>query len=498
MLSFVFLAFLWHGTVSNPLTHAGIAGVLVSNGSAMVLTDARGRYELPAAGDFVFLIQPGGWQVRASADHVPQFYRRAGDEVERVTLNTLSRSAGTADFELTPVPDPENFSALVFTDPQPASPREVSYLDRGLARPLAAAHASDQYLFGITLGDVTYDRPDLYPAITAALGQIGIPWFSVNGNHDLNLGSAGEGAVAPYEAAFGPSTYAFYRGHALFIAINDVRHQAGPRYLGGLRPDQWDFLTALLNHTPKDTLVVPFFHIPLFSPDPSNAETFRWTDRARLFALLRDRPHVLLLSGHTHYVRHVFYGAAEGWNGSAPLHEANVAAACGGFWGGPLDAEGLPIATMSDGTPPGYAVLTVHGTTAQIAYRPGRPQPGGRDQLALHVPDVIAPKQGYVSFYANVYDGHDGWTVEARVDQRGWLPLKRVLGWDPTYAAAYLAQDRATAPPSTPRLPDPTICYHLWRAFLPGDLAIGKHLLTVRASSPDGPTFSASQSFELK
>jgi len=189
----------------------------------------------------------------------------------------------------------------------------------------------------------------------------------------------------------------------------------------------------------------------------------------------------------------VFYTKAEGWNGATPLHEANLAAACGGFWGGAPDDQGIPVATMSDGTPPGYSELTVDGTKAVIAYRPGRHAP--TDQLTVHAPQVVAPKQGYISYYANVFDGHDGWTIEGRVDDRGWLPMRRVLAWDPTYASAYLAQDAADHPPSTPRLPDPSISYHLWRAYLPGDLPEGPHTLTVRATSPDGPAYTQSHPF---
>jgi hypothetical protein len=474
---------IWHGTVSDRATHAGISGALVSNGTLVISTDPAGHYTLPTAGPFIFLVQPAGYRVAGDANHVPQFYRRVTD------------APGVADFELTKVPQPDRYTALVFTDPQPANDREVGYLDRTLSQPLAAG-AAQRYQFGITLGDVTYDRPDLYPAINASLGRLGIPWFSVNGNHDLELGQAGEAAVQSYETTFGPSTYAFYWGKALFIALNDVRHLGGPRYLGGLRADQWAFLESMLRHTSRDVLVVPFFHIPLFSPDPTNAETFRLADRVRLFALLRDRPNVLLLSGHTHYTRHVFYTNAEGWYGAAPLHEANLAAACGGFWGGAPDENGIPIATMSDGTPPGYTELMIDGTKAQVAYRPAR-HPAD-DQLAVHAPKAIAPQQGYISYYANVYDGHDGWTIEGRVDDRGWLPLRRVLGWDPTYTAAYLAQDSADHPPTAPRLPDPAICYHLWRAYLPGDLALGQHTLTVRATSPDGPVYQQSQTVTVE
>ncbi len=36
------------------------------------------------------------------------------------------------------------------------------------------------------------------------------------------------------------------------------------------------------------------------------------------------------------------HGPEDGWMGREPLHEYNVAAACGGFWGGPRDADGIP------------------------------------------------------------------------------------------------------------------------------------------------------------
>ena len=74
-----------------------------------------------------------------------------------------------------------------------------------------------------------------------------------------------------------------------------------------------------------------------------------------LFAMLRDFPHVLVLSAHSHAQRHVFHDASSGWQGAAPLHEYNVGAACGGYWSGVKDADGIPDSRMSDGTPNGYA-----------------------------------------------------------------------------------------------------------------------------------------------
>ena len=81
---------------------------------------------------------------------------------------------------------------------------------------------------------MVYDRPDLFGPVTAALARLGLPWYTVPGNHDLVLGTPDEGAaIAPFEAAFGPSTFAFHAGPALFVGLDDVRPLGGPRYVGG-------------------------------------------------------------------------------------------------------------------------------------------------------------------------------------------------------------------------------------------------------------------------
>jgi len=458
----------------------GLAQVAVSNGTDVVLTDADGRYELPAEGDAtLFVIKPRGWRPPVDAQNLPQFYRR---------LTPGAPPPASVDFPLLRSDEADTFRALVFTDPQPYSPQDVDYLGRTIVAGLAG---SREAAFGVTLGDVVNDRFDLFSPVNAAVARIGIPWYNLNGNHDLNLDTPDDRhATASFEAVYGPSTYAFQHGPVLFVALNDVRFLGGPRYIGGLRADQFTFLENLLRVTPRDELVVLMMHIPWFYPNPSNAETFRVADRARLFSLLKDRPNNLWLSGHTHYQRHVFYGPADGWQGAQPLHEYNVAAAGGSFWGGPPDASGIPIATMWDGTPPGYAVLTFNGVAAPVIdYRPAR-EPAGH-QIGLYAPEVVAPRLGYVSFFANVFNGHDGWKIEARVDEREWNEMRRVIEWDPAYAKLYLAQDTLAVPLPGRRLPDPTVCYHLWRSYLPADLAAGAHTLQVRATDPAGKVFTA-------
>jgi 3',5'-cyclic AMP phosphodiesterase CpdA len=348
----------------------------------------------------------------------------------------------------------------------------------------------------VTLGDIAYDRPDLFGAVNAAVAKIGLPWYNLPGNHDVSLATPDEhGAVAPFEAVYGPSTFAFHAGPALFVALDDVRPLGGPRFTGGLTRDQFTFLANLLRRSPASEWVVLMMHIPTFAPDPSGTEGFRAADRLRLFGLLEGRPRVLILSGHTHYQRHVLHGPVDGWMGQRPLHEYNVAAACGGFWGGPPDRDGIPVSTMWDGTPPGYALVGISGDSASLDYYPAR-EPADH-QIALHVPRVVAPAQGFVSFYANIFNGYDGWDVRFRVDDGAWNSVRRVLGWDPTYAEAFLAQDTAATPLAGPRLPDPVVCYHLWRGPLPAGLSLGAHRLEVMATDPMGKSFRASQMFEV-
>jgi hypothetical protein len=460
----------------------GIASVAVSDGVAVAVTDASGFYRLPdRAGARVFVIKPRGWVPPLGGDNLPHFYARAGDGPQ------------SCDFPLRRRAEPDDLRALVLTDPQPASDAEAGYLARGL---VARLGRPSDIAFGVTLGDIVYDRPDLFGRVNAVLARVGVPWYSVPGNHDIALGTPDEGAaIAPFESVYGPSTYAFHAGPALFVALDDVRPQGGPRYVGGLRPDQLEFLSNVLRTAPADEWVVLMMHIPLFLPAPDSPETFRSPDRLRLFAILADRRHVLILSGHTHYQRHVMHGPADGWTGRDPLHEYNVAAACGGFWGGSPGPDGVPISTMADGTPPGYAVLGFKGGAASLDYFPSL-LPASR-QMEVHAPVAVAPHQGYVQFYANVFNGHDGWAVEARVDDRAWGPMVRTLGWDPAYADAYLAQDREARPPSHPRLPAPVVCYHLWRGVLPADLAVGRHTLQVRARGPGGEAFASERTVDV-
>ncbi|HKB92427.1 MAG TPA: hypothetical protein VKC60_18065, partial [Opitutaceae bacterium] len=78
-----------------------------------------------------------------------------------------------------------------------------------------------------------------------------------------------------------------------------------------------------------------------------------------------------------------------------------------------------------------------------------------------------------------------------------WASMRRTLQWDPEYAKAYLAQDDLTTPLPGLRLPDPVPCPHLWKSYLPSDLAVGLHTIEVRATDPYERAFTEKRALNV-
>jgi hypothetical protein len=382
-----------------------------------------------------------------------------------------------------PQPDaPDSFQALVMADSQTGSALDVGYFERDIIEPLRGKH---QARLGMTLGDVTNDDPSLYPALTRAVTSLGVPWLHVPGNHDMDIGASSDAtSLASYHRYLGPDTYAWEEASMVFIGLDDILAQPGqkPAYIGGLREDQFAFLEGYLPTVGRDKLVVLGLHIPLFD------HVFREQDRARLFALL---------SGHTHNQSQVFWSAAQGWKGARPLHEYNVGAACGAFWSGVKDAQGIPDTTMADGTPNGYGLLNVqpHGQYS-VEYRVARAP--ADHQIALHAPKVL--RQGAYpawAVYANVFMGHDGLPVEFRVDGGQWQAMKQVRQPDPRLLVENIADDLAETLRGYDRSPEAVPSTHLWRAALPTGLAEGEHTVEVRTTL-NGKSYTATTGYRLQ
>jgi 3',5'-cyclic AMP phosphodiesterase CpdA len=451
---------------------AGIANVLVSDGIAVVRTDSEGRYRLPAAGRTIFIVKPAQYDAPNRGANLPDVWKAETESECDFSLRRRTTSA---------LP----LQVLVFTDPQPKSSTDVDYYRRDIVEPLLGRTSAH---LGLTLGDIVDDAPSLYSAVDAATARMGVPWLVLPGNHDADRDAPDDAAsLRTFQAHYGPDTLAWEEEGATFVTLDDVVYRPGGdvRYIGGLRPDQFAFLDALLPRLRHDRLLVLAVHIPLFDTAlPGQPPTFRPEDRQRLFALLQRFPNVLVLSGHSHAQQQVMYAAAQGWHGATPLLEYNVGAACGAYWSGVKDAARIPDATMSDGTPNGYATLDIqpdgrYALAWHVARDPADPA------MALHAPKIL--RQGaYPAWgvYANVFMGRTATRVEYRIDEGAWQPMQHVLQPDPTLLAENARDDAADTLRGYDRSPEATPSPHLWRGALPTKLATGMHHVEVRALDP--------------
>ncbi|MDR6841070.1 calcineurin-like phosphoesterase family protein [Pseudoxanthomonas sacheonensis] len=481
-----------------------LAGIKVSDGARLATTDEAGIYHLPPIeGRTLFVIKPAGYEFPARADGLPDFWSNLRSEQGPKlkyggipATRSACRNFGLWPAQAVAEDGGAPLEVLVFSDTQTKSKTDIDYYKRDIVEPLVGKQRAR---LGLTLGDVVNDDLSLYPQLNQVTRMLQVPWLHIAGNHDLDFDARhDEESLLTFRNTYGPDTFAWEEREAVFIGLDDVIYRPGqkPAYIGGLREDQFAFLQAYLPTVTKDRLLVIGVHIPFFDAKPG-VETFRHADRARLFALLKDFPHVLLLSGHSHTQQHVYHGAVSGWHGSVPLHEYNVGAVCGAFWSGAKDAQGIPDATMADGTPNGYASLQVRaGGAYALAWHPARDPDRA---LSLHAPKVLR-KGAYPAFavYANVFMGQDDTKVEYRVDGTPWKPMSLVRQADPNLLAENARDDGAEALRGYDRSPEAEPSKHLWRGALPTDLGVGEHRIEVRVHDQGRGEQTASSTYRLQ
>ncbi len=478
----------------------GIAGVSVSNGVEVATTGPDGKYQLPVADDnIIFVIKPAGYQSPLNANNLPRFYRihkpKGSPALKYKGVAPTGPLPASLDFPLLPGNENEQFSTLLFGDPQPYTREEVNYFARGIVKEVEGVK---NVAFGLSLGDLVGDDLDLHQPYTEAVRRVGIPWYNLMGNHDMNYDAVTDSlSDETYEANFGPANYAFNYGKAHFIILDNILYpdpRDGQGYWGGLRKDQLDFVENNLRFVPKDRLIVLAFHIPLHE---ENNDSFRDEDRQRLFDLLRDYPYTLSISAHTHQQRQHLHTREKGWRQDKPHHEYNAGTTSGDWYSGELNAEGVPYATMRDGTPKGYAFLKINGNQYAIDYKvAGKP---ADYRMEIYAPKVIpSDRNTSAGIYVNFFMGHRSNTVEFRVDDGPWKTMDFVEGEDPSYQHLLHRWDFTEKLFPGRRPGNASKSTHLWRSGFPPRLPAGEHFIEVRATDLFGQTFTSRRSFKVE
>lgn len=285
-------------------------------------------------------------------------------------------------------------------DPQVDDSTEMGYARRSVYRELRGRRDLDMCIF---LGDLVNDNMSLLPESVGVVDSLPYQCLMIPGNHDRDVYHGPKSSMhrqrdlSTWRKAVGYVDTSFVRGNVRFVLMNNVRPSDSGMtdYVGGFTERQKHWLDSVLNRGVGETrgrkpsrvcgtlaLTILATHIP-FS---------QMKGRDSVLALIPDISRLLFVSGHTHFVSR---------DDSIP--ELIAGAACGSWWRGVRDSDGIPYALQSCGAPRGYFIADIHRDgTYDLSYKCiGRP---ASEQLsAWAVPDGSTGRS--YRLYINVFGG---------------------------------------------------------------------------------------------
>lgn len=386
------------------------AGVVVSDGINVELTDERGEYQMYTTRQHVFVSVPEDCEIPV-LDGLPRFYKVLDFSVDA----KIQR-----DFNLLSAPKKTEWTLMAVADPQIGNDQDISDFSEYILSDFSEfTQPISENTYGISLGDIVWNKPELFSTYKTLMGRTPVPSFSVIGNHDHNESVKNDTeSDADFRNVLGPTYYSVNIGDYHMVVLDDVLYsgETGRNdYANTITQEQLDWLEKDLSHVSKDKGLIVALHIP----------TARWnrpdnlTNTQALYDLIKDFDNIQIISGHAHNQSTVEI---------APnMTEYNFAAAMGAYW--------YPL--CSDGTPRGYGVLKFNGNKlVDVKYKSA----GFLDdyQMKLYAPKdaVLCQPSGNVGdpfdqILVNVFAWHPKWTVEIQEDGGSWKTLSNVQAQDP-------------------------------------------------------------------
>jgi hypothetical protein len=500
----------------------GIAGVSVSNGCEVVLTDLQGRYEIGLSpSEILFISQPAAHRVPVDEFNVPQFFylhypdgtptQTAHGDIEWQwdVIEPTGPLPQRIDFALLPAPEVGiEFDAHAFADTQARTELDQDKLREDLINPLIGNPYGVE--FGITVGDVVFDNLALYDRHKAMMALMDIPQWYLPGNHDINFESPDSRlANETYKRHFGPVYYSFNVGNVHFVALNNVEYAGADQrgYRGYISEDQLYWLERNLAHVDRDKLIVIATHIPLISEAIDENGT-RITGPStvnfdQLIQLLLPFEHVYGIAGHdTSNSWKVEINHTHNWTGQPWIAHTLAEVRGNGWHTGPEDLRGVNDAMMQDGNPNGFYVLRFNDVNVvpEFIPFPYGPDAGQRLRVILDPPLQLADGNSLnrgtlapgTKVVVNLFDGGVRDQVWMTLNNGETQAMRYTVRTDPYVERAFQQLQGTPQALGTPHL-----SAHIWELELPATLPAGIHRLSIRARDEFGQQHEASFSFEV-
>lgn len=376
----------------------GIKNVVVSDGFSVVGTSEDGSYEIPfrKEAEFVFLSTPAGYEFGAKINIAGEYTKLSSNEY---------------DFELRLLKEiDDHHRFIVWADPQIQNKQDAEQLLNESVpdvQALLATFPPSIPVHGISVGDLIWDKKEMWNTYKQAVGLMGIPFYQVLGNHDMDYDQGGDKeSDATFKAHFGPTYYSFNRGKAHYVVLDDVRYIGpGKKYDGFITEEQLIWLEKDLQHVDKDKLLIISLHIPVYNSVKNKDDLYR---------LLEPFKNTHILSGHTHTNKNMIKGS---------VYEHVHGTICGAWWTG---------AICKDGTPRGYGVYDVKGDKLSWTYKSiGQTE---SYQFRTHK-EYLNGKR--VRLLTNVWNADPKWKVEWWEDSVFRGSMEQMKGFDPLAVKLY-------------------------------------------------------------
>lgn len=416
--------------------------VTVSDGEHVTYTDQNGYYSLLPTADtrYIYISMPEDAVISKNTLGQPSFFKTYGTSTSRY------------DFTLTRQPVETQFRMFALADPQAHYQKRGSQTktdtDRFRDETVPAVNnviaSSSLPCYGVTLGDIVYSEGsrNSNPGMTTMrthCAAINMPLFQVMGNHDftyfgssatLNTDSSSSTlflkAQRSFESVFGPINYSFNRGNVHFVCMRDIIWNSASDasvYVGGFSDEQYQWLQADLANVPKTKMVILCVHIPIVGLSGKSHVS-------DVLNLIKQYTNSQIFSGHTHYMRNVKSCLSSG------IYEHVHAAVCGNWWWSNVNG---------DGSPNGFEVYDINGTTIQDSYYVGsNNHMNTRESAQIRVYRGGTTVGGaYVYFktggnsktlYINVFNADDSWKVQVNTNM-GWQNATLMANSRETFSA---------------------------------------------------------------
>lgn len=285
-------------------------------------------------------------------------------------------------------------------DPQVDDSTEMGYARRSVYRELRGRRDLDMCIF---LGDLVNDNMSLLPESVGVVDSLPYQCFMVPGNHDRDVYHSPKSSVyrqrdlSTWRKAVGYVDTSFVRGNVRFVLMNNVRPSDSGMtdYVGGFTERQKHWLDSVLNMGVGETRGRKPLHVgatPALTILATHIPFSQMKGRDSVLALIPDISRLLFVSGHTHFVSR---------DDSIP--ELIAGAACGSWWRGVRDSDGIPYSLQSCGAPRGYFIADIHRDgTYDLSYKCiGRP---ASEQLSAWAVPNDSTGRSY-RLYINVFGG---------------------------------------------------------------------------------------------